>query len=105
MRSSPPSIKTPTRRFVELLIAWRYLLLALAVAIAAISYWPSRQVRFDRSIEKMFAPDDPLLAPYERLKSQFGGNEIVLAVYTDPALLATNGSGLARLAGISQRMK
>ena len=98
-------MKTPTRRFVELLIAWRYLVLVVAVGIAAVSYWPSRQVRFDRSIEKMFAPDDPLLAPYERLKSQFGGNEIVLAVYTDAALLAPDGSGLARLAGISQKMR
>jgi predicted RND superfamily exporter protein len=96
---------TPTRRFVDWLIAWRYPLFALAIALAAAAYSPSRQVRFDRSIEKMFAPDDPLIPPYERLKREFGGNEIVMAVYTDPDLLKPDGSGLARLKTISDKMK
>jgi predicted RND superfamily exporter protein len=73
--------------------------------IAALSYWPSTQVRFDYSIERMFAPDDPLLPPYERLKSRFGGNEIVLAVYADDGLMTADGSGLARLAVVSERLK
>lgn len=53
----------------------------------------------------MFSAGDPLLPPYERLKSRFGGNEIVMAVYRDPELLAPDGSGLARLANVSERMK
>jgi predicted RND superfamily exporter protein len=46
-----------------------------------------------------------LLAPYERLKSRFGGNEIVLAVYADDDLLATDGAGLRRLAAASEKLR
>ena len=74
---------TTTQRFVRLLIVGRWPLLAIAALIAVLAYWPAQQVRFDRSIERMFAQDDPLLPPYERLKARFGGNEIVLAVYAD----------------------
>ena len=45
-------------RFVALLIAARWPLLVLAVVPAA-AWWPANRVRFDRSIEKMFAPGRP----------------------------------------------
>ena len=96
---------TFTQRFVRLLIVSRWPLLFAAIVLAAISYGPASRVRFDRSIERMFAPGDPLLPPYERLKSRFGGNEIVLAVYADDHLLAADGSGLARLAQVSRNLK
>ena len=96
---------TFTHRFVHLLIAGRWPLLVAAIVLAAISYGPATRVRFDRSIERMFAPGDPLLPPYERLKTRFGGNEIVLAVYADDQLLAADGSGLARLAEVSRNLK
>lgn len=96
---------TPTQRFVRLLIVGRWPLLGVAVLIAALAYWPAQQVRFDRSIERMFAQDDPLLPPYERLKARFGGNEIVLAVYADDELLAEGGSGLRRLAEVSDDLR
>ena len=35
----------------------------------------------------MFAHSDPLLPPYQRLKQEFGGNEVVLAVYAMAALM------------------
>ena len=75
------------------------------------SCWPRspgvrlQQVRFDRSVENMFAPDDPLLPPYQRLKREFGGNEIVMAVYRDDICSMPSGSGIARLAEVSGRMK
>jgi predicted RND superfamily exporter protein len=96
---------SPTRRFVRLLVAGRWPLLGVALVVAAASYWPATQVRFDYSIERMFAPDDPLLPPYERLKSRFGGNEIVLAVYADDQLLAPDGRGLERLGQVSRKLK
>ena len=72
------------RSFSERIAAWllagRWSLLLLAVLVAAVCIVPSRNVKFDRSIENMFAPDDPLLPPYLQLKSVFGGNEVVLAV-------------------------
>jgi predicted RND superfamily exporter protein len=92
-------------RFVALLISHRWPLFCAAVVVAAVAYFPSRHVHFDRSIEHMFAASDPLLPPYQRLKRDFGGNEIVLGVYQDERLLAADGSGIQRLAKISGEMK
>ncbi len=91
--------------FVRWLIGLRWWLLGLAAILLALAIGPARRVSFDRSIERMFAPGDPLLAPYERLKTRFGGNEVVLAVYSDDALLADNGAGIHRLAAVSGRLK
>ncbi|MGH7136745.1 MAG: MMPL family transporter, partial [Pirellulales bacterium] len=46
---------------------------------------------FDRSIENMFAPDDPILEPFRQLKRTFGGDEIALAAYVDRDLLSPKG--------------
>jgi hypothetical protein len=92
-------------RFIHFLIAARWPLFIVGLLLAAVTWFPAQHVSFDRSIEKMFAANDPLLAPYERLKRDFGGNEIVLAVYRDEQLLAPDGSGLQRLSTISQRLK
>lgn len=91
--------------FIRLLIDYRYALLVLAIALGGAALQRSQQVEFDRSIENMFAPQDPLLAPYRQLKRTFGGNEIVLAVYRDEELLAEDGRGITRLAKISQQLK
>jgi predicted RND superfamily exporter protein len=96
-------------RFLDRLVAWmiaaRWPLLGLAVVLAALAWRPARQLRFDRGVERMFAPNDPLLPPYQRLKERFGGNEIVLVVYHDDDLLAPDGSGLARLGEMAARLK
>lgn len=96
---------TLSRRLSEWLIDWRWPLFILGLAVAAVALWPARKLDFDRSIENMFAPDDPLIPPYQRLKRTFGGNEIVLAVYVDKDLLAADGSGIRRLEGISARLE
>jgi len=92
-------------RAVQLLISWRWPLLGLAVLLTFASYGPSSRISFDRSIENMFAADDPLLEPYRKLKRVFGGNEVVLAVFVDPQLLDPNKTGIRRLAGIRQRLE
>ena len=92
-------------RIAAWLLAGRWPLLALAVLAAALCVRPASQVKFDRSIENMFAADDPLLPPYRHLKSVFGGNEVVLAVYADPQLLAEDRRGIERLQQISRQLK
>ena len=87
------------------LLAGRWPLLLLALLVAAACVVPARNVQFDRSIENMFAPNDPLLPPYLQLKNVFGGNEVVLAVYADPQLLAEDRSGIERLGEISRQLK
>src|SRR5690606_28609897 len=81
------SMDVPRSRIIDFLVASRYWLLAPAAVLAAVCWVPAGRLAFDRSIESMFAPDDPLLAPYRRLQRVFGGNEIVLAVYRDDDLL------------------
>ena len=90
---------------VDVLIAWRTPLLVLGIVAAVVASFPARRLQFDRSIENMFAPEDPLLGPYGRLKRAFGGNEIVLAVYRDEELLHPDGRGIRRLAEVSRLLK
>ncbi len=94
-----------SQRIVDRLIAWRFPLLGIALVAAAVAIVPSRQLQFDRSIDSMFAPGDPLIGPYHQLKRTFGGNEVVLAVYADPGLLSTDGNGIRRVAEVSRRLK
>ncbi len=94
-----------TEKAIEGLICWRWALLALAAVLALAAYAPSRRVAFDRSIERMFADDDPLLAPYRKVKRVFGGNEIVLVVFRDEELLHPHGEGIRRLMQISQQLE
>ena len=94
----PTTASRPPRgaqRTVDWLIRWRTPLLVTGLVVGVLSWLPAGQLSFDRSIENMFAPDDPVLAPYRRLKRTFGGNEIVLAVYTDSELMSA--AGFARL--------
>lgn len=96
---------TLTERLIDRLTAWRLPLFCLAVAIAVAAMPLSHELRLDRSIQNMFTPDDPLLGPYQALQERFGASDVVLAVYVDPNLLTKNGSGIRRLANVSQRLE
>lgn len=86
----------------QLLVAWRRPLLVLAIAAVAAAWAPAQRLGFDRSIENMFAPDDPLLPPFRQLKRTFGGDEIALAAYVDPELLSP--AGLDRLERLTKEL-
>lgn len=92
-------------RIIDSLIAWRWLLLAVAIVAAAICWQPAQEVRYERRLETMFSRHDPLLPPFERYKARFGSREVVLAVYEDPELFAVNGAGLTRLAEVSAALR
>ncbi len=92
-----------SERLTQLLISWRWPLLGIAVIAAVAAYKPSQNVTFDRSVENLFAHDDPLLTPYRHLKRTFGGNEVVMAVYVDPDLMANDMSGIRRLAQLAKQ--
>lgn len=98
-------MSAPSQQLAGVLVAWRWPLLACAVVLSLAAYFPARSLDFDRSIENMFATGDPVLPPYEHLKRTFGGNEVVLAVYEDPKLLAPDGQGIDRLERIAKGLK
>jgi predicted RND superfamily exporter protein len=93
------------KRMTRALVARRWWLAGAALVAVLATLATQSRIDFDRSIENMFSPSDPLLEPYRRLKRTFGGNEIVLAVYTDPGLLDPDRGGLQRVAEVSQRLE
>jgi len=86
------------------LVNYRWWLLGLALVLGVAGFALSRQLDFDRSIESMFSPRDPVLQPYRELKRLFGGNEIVLAVYDEPNLLDPSGAAIRRLTKVSSQL-
>jgi predicted RND superfamily exporter protein len=90
-------------RITEWLIAWRWPLLVAALILTGVSWPVAGKIQFDRSIENMFAPDDPLLAPYRKLKQTFGGDEVVVVAYVDPNLLSPEG--LERLHQLTEKLQ
>ncbi len=91
-----------THRIAHWLVAQRWVLLAVAGTLSVLAWGPSGQLKFDRSIENMFASDDPVLAPFLHAKRVFGGHEIALAAYVDPELLTT--AGLERLDRLTRQL-
>ncbi len=79
-------------RMVEL----RVILAVVASTILAICAPLSQRLQMDRTINQMFAPDDPTLVAYEELRTAFGGNAAVLLVYRDEDLLSPAGVRRAR---------
>ncbi len=82
----------------------RNLGLVVAAVLFLISLPAAQNFSLDWQLDRMFPAGDPLVASYHRLEERFGGNEIVLAVYRDPTLWADDGSGLERLAKVSDRL-
>ena len=81
------------------------ILSGIAVVVAVLAMIPASGLSLDRSIDTMFAEDDPLLATYHKLKRTFGGNDVILCVYDDPDLLKEDRSGLKRLTKIGRKLK
>ena len=89
-------------RLMARIIAWRVPLLIVGIALGSLAYLPSKKLAFDRAIENMFAPSDPLLPPFQKLKRTFGGNEVILAAYVDPQLMSKEG--MHRLSALSKKL-
>ncbi len=85
------------------LVRFRYGLLALGFVLAIGSALVGSQLQLDRSIEHMFADDDPILQPYRELQRHFGQHEIAMAVYSDDDLKSP--SSLARIKTLTNQAK
>jgi uncharacterized protein len=77
--------------WIERLVDYRWWLVALAAVIGVGSAVAGRRLVLDRSIENMFAADDPILIAYKRLQRTFGRQDVVLAMYADPDLKSPEG--------------
>lgn len=101
----------------NLLVRWRWPLLAAGAVLAVAAIVPAGRLKLDRSIESLYADDDPLLVDYRESKRLFGGDEFVIVAWREPRLLDSEGrltdqaadrigelSGeLSRVAGVSKK--
>ncbi len=78
-------------RFVDALIRWRGPLLAVAMVLTVAAWWPAQRLKFDQSIESLYAKDNPHLVAFLKSKHWFGGDEFVILAYADPDLLNDEG--------------
>jgi len=92
-----------THRFLDALVRHRHGLLGLSLLLAAGAAYFGSQLQLDRSIEHMFADDDPILVPYRQLQERFGEHEIAMAVYSEPEL--TSAPALRRIGALTEQAK
>ncbi len=69
------------------LTRWRWPLAIAATVLTLAAIVPASRLTLDRSIESLYAADDPRLLDYEESKRLFGGDEFVLVAWTEPKLL------------------
>ena len=87
----------------DILIKFRWPLLVIALLLAVLSVRPALQLRYDRSIERMFAANDPVLPSFRKLQRTLGGGELLLVTYHDPQLMSEQG--FARLRKVESRIE
>jgi len=96
LNSQTDSAKS-TDRVAATMVAWRWPLAIVAIVILASAFPFSQRLQMDRTIDQMFAADDPTLLAYNELRDSFGGNAAVLLVYRDDELMTPEGLKRAKL--------
>ena len=96
-------------RLAAQLLRWRWFLLPLTLLLFLLARPVSKQLTFDRSIESLYAADDPQLKNYLESKSLFGGDELAIVAYTDPDLFADTVRTLTqtarkRVSGLAEKL-
>lgn len=76
-----------TARLTEVLLRRRGEVLLAAIFLALLAAIPASQLKFDQSIEALYAPSNPRLIAFKKSKAWFGGDEFVILAYADPELL------------------
>lgn len=95
--------QAPASPFLAALLRHRHVLLGLGVLLAVGGALLGSHLQLDRSIEHMFADDDPILRPYRELQEKFGQNEIAMVVFSEPELQTEQG--LARIASLTEEVR
>ncbi|MFO0917262.1 MAG: MMPL family transporter [Planctomycetaceae bacterium] len=79
------------KRLAQTLIRRRGWLLTGAVLVAIAAWLPASRLKFNQSIESLYAADNPRLLAFLQSKRWFGGDEFVILAYSDPQLLDEDG--------------
>ena len=87
------------------MIRWRWICFWISILLL-VAAWPgSQRLSFDRSLQRMFALDDPTRTDFEFLQLKFGVSDLVVFAYRDESLWAKDGSGLERLKRLRERVE
>lgn len=78
------------------LVRGRKWLFPLSLVLFAIAVPLAQRLSYDRSIESLYAADDPHLKDYLDSKALFGGDELAMVAYTDPELFAEGTTELSQ---------
>ena len=87
------------------MIRWRWIWFSISILILTLAWPASQRLRFDRSLHRMFSPEDTTRTDFELLQSKFGVSDLVVFAYRDKKLWADDGSGLVRLRLIRERIE
>lgn len=88
---------------VHALVRWRYVLALVALCSLPPAWLLARQLKFDQSIESLYASDNPQLQQFRQSREWFGGDEFVIVAWRDPQLLAEGSRELTPEAEIRIR--
>ncbi len=87
------------------MIRWRWICFLISMVLLAVAWPASQKLSFDRSLHRMFAPNDPTRTDFEFLQSTFGIADLVVFAYRDAQLWNQDGSGIERLESIRERIE
>lgn len=79
-------------RFCQFLVQRWVVLSAIAVLFIFPSWWISQSLKFDQSIESLYASQNPRLLDFQRSRQIFGGDEFIILAYRDPGLMDKAGN-------------
>ena len=87
------------------MIRWRWIWFSISFLLLVAAWPASKRLRFDRSLHRMFAADDPTRTDFEFLHSKFMVSDLVVFAYHDKNLWAKDCKGLERLQQIRERIE
>ncbi len=99
------------KRFTELVLAWRWPILAFFIIALIFSMYEARNLRINNAIRIYFVSDDPNLADYDRFEETFGGDEFVVIALKDDGgvfnardleIIRGIGTDLMKIDGVSR---
>lgn len=86
-------------RFLEKIAATvihlRLVIFAVAVLLTGLAWPVAERLRFDQSIESLYAENDQHFAAYARSKTHFGGDEFAIVAWPEPKLLADDETSVS----------
>ncbi len=96
-QSSSPRTESPKwfDRAIEIAVRWPGLLLCLAIGLTLLAWPLSSRLKFDQSIESLYADLDPHLVDFISSRRVFGGDEFVIVAYRESDLFEAESNALS----------